>query len=104
MKVLAKLRVPGYQPYERLTIWLKRELAPLVREILLDPRTLDRGVYDPAGVRAAIRQHEQGHNRTYLLMCLMIFELGLRRLIDGGRGVPAMAGLEPVAAGGGATR
>jgi asparagine synthase (glutamine-hydrolysing) len=104
MKVLAKLGVPGYQPYERLTVWLKRELAPLVREILLDPRTLDRGVYDPAGVRAAIRQHEQGHNRTYLLMCLMIFELGLRRLIDGGRGVPATAGLEPVAAGGGAAR
>src|SRR5436305_5485298 len=26
MKVLAKLGVPGYQPYERLGLWLRREL------------------------------------------------------------------------------
>jgi asparagine synthase (glutamine-hydrolysing) len=83
MKVLSKLGVPGYQPYERLGLWLRRELAPVVRDILLDPRTLDRGVFRPAGIRAVVRRHlEQGHNHTFLLMALMIFELGLRRLVD----------------------
>jgi hypothetical protein len=73
--------VPGYQPYERLGLWLRRELAPTVREILLDPRTLERGVFHPAGVQTVVRQHvDQGRNHTFLLMALMIFELGLRRL------------------------
>jgi len=81
MKVLAKLGVPGYQPYERLGLWLRRELAPTVREILLDPRTLERGVFHPAGIQTVVRQHvEQGRNHTFLLMALMIFELGLRGL------------------------
>jgi hypothetical protein len=81
MRGMAKLGMPGYQPYERLGLWLRRELAPLVRQILLDPQTLDRGVYDPQGVRAVVRGHlEQGRNHTFLLMALMIFELGLRRL------------------------
>jgi asparagine synthase (glutamine-hydrolysing) len=85
MKVLAKLKVPGYQPYEKLGLWLRRELAPVVRDVLLDPRTLDRGVFQADGVRAVVRGHqEQGRNHTYLLMALMIFELGLRRLVDGG--------------------
>lgn len=84
MRVLAKLGVPGYQPYERLGLWLRRELAPLVQQILLDSRTLDRGIYDPDGLRRVVRAHlEQGHNHTFLLMALMIFELGLRRLEEG---------------------
>lgn len=81
MRGMAKLGVRGYQPYERLGLWLRRELAPLVQQILLDPQTLDRGLYDPEGVRAVVRGHlEQGRNHTFLLMALMIFELGLRRL------------------------
>ncbi len=104
MKVLAKLRVPGYQPYEKLGLWLRRELAPLVREILLDPQTLDRGVFNPAGIRAVVKGHqEQGRNHTYLLMALMIFELGLRRLIDGGGNEPRGldTDFQPAIAGGG---
>jgi len=55
-----------------------------VRDILLVPQTLDRGVFQPVGVKAVVKQHlEQGRNHTYLLMALMIFELGLRRLVDG---------------------
>jgi hypothetical protein len=32
-KVLAKLGVKGYLPYERLGLWLRRELKPLVRTV-----------------------------------------------------------------------
>jgi hypothetical protein len=84
MKVFRKLRIPGYQPYEKLGLWLRQELALIVREILLDSQTLDRGVFEPDGVRAVVRGHqEQGRNHTYLLLAMMIFELGLRRLVDG---------------------
>jgi hypothetical protein len=81
LRGLSKLGVPGYQPYERLGLWLRREVAPVVREILLAPQTLDNGVYSADGVRAVVRGHlEEGKNHTYLLMALMIFELGRRRL------------------------
>ena len=81
LRVLAKLGLPGYQPYERLGLWLKRELRAMVSDILLDPQTLDRGVYEPDGIRAIVANHQAGRgNHTYLIMALMIFELGQRNL------------------------
>jgi len=81
MRVLAKLGVPGYQPYERLGLWLRRELAPIVREILLSPQCLDRGIFEPPGVKSVVSQHFAGRNHTYLLLAMMIFELGQRYLL-----------------------
>jgi asparagine synthase (glutamine-hydrolysing) len=81
MKVLAKLGVPGYQPYERLGLWLRRELAPLVREILLGDGCLSGGVFAADGVRHVVTQHlENRRNHTFLLLAMMIYELGRRRL------------------------
>src|SRR5439155_6255708 len=75
-KVLAKLGVRGYQPYERLGLWLRRELRPLVRRLLLSERCLTRGVFDPDTVRAVVENHLAGRrNHTFLLMALMIFEM-----------------------------
>lgn len=77
MRVFAKLGVPGYQPYERLGLWLRRELAPLVREILLSDQCLDRGVFNPETVRITVEQHLSGRrNHTFLLMAMMIYERG----------------------------
>lgn len=77
LRVLAKLGARGYQPYERLGLWLRRELAPLVRQTLLTPRCLDRGLWNPAMVRAIVDQHLSGQrNHTFLLLALMIFEVG----------------------------
>jgi asparagine synthase (glutamine-hydrolysing) len=77
MKILAKLGVKGYQPYERLGLWLRRELRPLVQKLLLNPACLDRGVFNPDTVRAVVSSHLEGRrNQTFLLLNLMIFELG----------------------------
>jgi asparagine synthase (glutamine-hydrolysing) len=90
MKVLAKLGVPGYQPYERLGLWLRRELAPLVRELLLTERTLERGVFRPDTLRSVVRQHlDHQRNHTFLLLALMIFEMGQREFMDGEAYEPA---------------
>jgi len=83
MKLLAKLGVPGYQPYERLGLWLRRQLATTVKEILRSETCLDRGIFEPDTVRTTLEQHFSGRrNHTYLLMAMMIFELGQRYLCD----------------------
>jgi asparagine synthetase B (glutamine-hydrolysing) len=89
-RVLGKLGFRGYQPYERLGLWLRQELAPLVRKILLSDQCLERGIFEPDTVRSVVENHlEHGRNHTYLLMALMILERGQRLLIDGD--VPAEA-------------
>lgn len=84
LKVLSKLRVPGYQPYERLGAWLREELRPLVRRLLLSGPILERGVLRPDALRSVVQQHLDGRrNHTFLLLALMIFETGQRTLVDG---------------------
>ena len=84
MKVFAKLGVPGYEPYERLGLWLRRELRPLVGELLLSDRCLDRGLFCADTVREVVRNHfEHRKNHTALVLAMMIFEAGQREFIDG---------------------
>jgi asparagine synthase (glutamine-hydrolysing) len=83
-RALGKLRVPGYQPYERLGLWLRRELRATVERILLDRRCLDRGVFEPETVRRILDDHTARRaNHTYLLVSMMIFEIGQRMIVDG---------------------
>jgi asparagine synthase (glutamine-hydrolysing) len=83
MRVLAKLGVKGYQPYERLGLWLRRELRPLVRKVLLGDRCLQRGLFRPDTVRRIVEQHFQHQrNHTFLLMAMMICELGQQMFVD----------------------
>ena len=90
-RVFAKIGLPGYQPYERLGLWLRRELAPLVKEVLLDQQSFDRGVFEPDGVRSVVDDHlQRKRNHTYLIMALMIFELGQRQLNQARYGPPVI--------------
>jgi asparagine synthase (glutamine-hydrolysing) len=82
LKILAKLGVRGYQPYERLGLWLRTELRPLVQRLLLSDRCLERGLVDPQTVKRIVANHFAGGNHTFLLMALMIFEMGQRELTD----------------------
>jgi asparagine synthase (glutamine-hydrolysing) len=82
-RVLAKLGVRGYQPYERLGLWLRRKLRPLVERLLLSDRCLGRGVFDADTLRAVVANHlTGGANHTFLLLALMIFETGQREFVD----------------------
>lgn len=83
LKILAKLGVPGYQPYERLGLWLRRELRPLVQRILLNERSQNRGVFDPQAIRTVVEDHlNNRRNHTYLLLALMIFEVAQQEIVD----------------------
>ncbi len=77
-KVFAKLGVPGYQPYEKMGLWLRRELAPVVDEMLLSQRALSRGVFHPDTVKNVVTGHNAGRNHTYLILAMMIFEARAR--------------------------
>jgi asparagine synthase (glutamine-hydrolysing) len=108
LKVLAKLGFRGFQPYERLGRWLREDLRPFVERTLLGERCLQRDVFDPDAVRGVVDGHlNRGHNHTYLLIALLIFELGQREFFDGdfrrtGPALPAGNGprRQGVAAGG----
>jgi asparagine synthase (glutamine-hydrolysing) len=96
LRVLAKMGVRGYQPYERLGLWLRRELRPLVERLLLSDRCLGRGVFAPDALRAVVHNHlNQRANHTYLILALMIFETGQREFVDAL--VPAVPEPAPVA-------
>jgi asparagine synthase (glutamine-hydrolysing) len=84
LKVLGKLGVRGYQPYERLGLWLRRELAPLVRRLLLSERCLQRGIFDPETLKTVVENHLAGRrNHTFLVLALLVFETGQQAFIDG---------------------
>jgi asparagine synthase (glutamine-hydrolysing) len=84
MKVYAKLGVPGYQPYERLGLWLAQDLRPLVHRLLLSDRFLARGLFVPEAVARIVSQHEaRTHNHTFLLMAMLIFEITQNELNEG---------------------
>jgi asparagine synthase (glutamine-hydrolysing) len=83
LKALSKLGVAGYQPYERLGLWLRYRLKPFVCAILLSDRSVDRGLFDPEVLRRMLDDHVHGRrNHTFLLMALLIFEIGQRQFVD----------------------
>jgi asparagine synthase (glutamine-hydrolysing) len=95
-KVLAKLGVPGYQPYERLGLWLRRELRPMVERLLLSDRSLGRGVFDPQTVRTVVGDHLDNRvNHTFLVLALLVFEVGQQEFFDNSAPSPAAARRTP---------
>ena len=66
--------------------WLRGELRPWVEDLLLDPRSLDRGYFDPGGgAPAASREHLDGRaDHTYRVWNLAVLELWHRSWIDAG--------------------
>jgi hypothetical protein len=84
VRVLAKLGVPGFQPYERLGLWQRREFRKLYEHVLLGSRCLDRGIFDRDGVRTILEEHTtRRRNHTVLIQAMMCFEVAQRELMDG---------------------
>jgi asparagine synthase (glutamine-hydrolysing) len=84
LRVGAKLGLKGYQPYERLGLWLRRELRPLVETTLSNEEFLATGMVRPDAVKRVVQQHMDNQaNHTFLIMSLVIFALGIE---NGGSG------------------
>jgi len=64
--------------------WFRGELRELPREVLLDPRSLQRGLFRRAGIEGLIDDHHSGRRDTSnTLWALLQLELWMRKFIDG---------------------
>jgi len=63
--------------------WFRDELAPLLKEVLLDRRSLDRGLFRPSAVEQLVNEHITGRwDHSYRLWALLVFELWQQRYLD----------------------
>jgi asparagine synthase (glutamine-hydrolysing) len=63
--------------------WMCGELKDLVLTTLLDPRTLQRGYFNPSGLRRMLDEHFQGRrDHSARLWRLLIFELWHRNFLE----------------------
>lgn len=65
--------------------WLRDPLRPWVEDVLLDPRSLERGYFKPEQVRRLLAEHLDGRaDQTYKVWNLAVLELWHRSWIDAG--------------------
>jgi hypothetical protein len=55
----------------------------MVESLLLSDRCLERGIFNPQTVKKVVNQHlENQRNHTFLLMAMLIFEVGRQEFSD----------------------
>lgn len=73
----------GRQKYYHFRIWYRDELSRVIREVLLDPRTLSRPYLDRRAVERMVSGHTGGSaNHTSEIHSLLTTELLQRQLIE----------------------
>jgi asparagine synthase (glutamine-hydrolysing) len=89
-RLAERLGIPSRSVHRRkqgfqipLVHWMRDELKHGLVGILLEPRTLQRGYFDPVSVRALVNEHLSGRrNRTAALWLLLVFELWHRNFLE----------------------
>jgi asparagine synthase (glutamine-hydrolysing) len=75
-------RKQGFSPPDRS--WYRGPTMAYIREILLSPRSLERGYFEPAFVRRLLAEHVEGRvNHRLVIWSLLSFEWWNRLFIDG---------------------
>jgi asparagine synthase (glutamine-hydrolysing) len=62
--------------------WIREDLAPMSRDVLLDRTARERGLLEPSAVQALLQQHQRGEPRGDQIWALMMLELWYREFID----------------------
>lgn len=63
--------------------WFRGELKPLLHDVLLTPRCLERGLVNPAAVRQLVEEHTSSQaDHAYRLWSLLCLELWHRMYLD----------------------
>ncbi|MFZ5917163.1 MAG: asparagine synthetase B family protein [Chloroflexota bacterium] len=65
--------------------WLRRDLRDWAETLLFDPRTLERGIFEPAFLRSIFERHMSGKELHTIgkIAPIMTYEMMLRRFFDG---------------------
>jgi asparagine synthase (glutamine-hydrolysing) len=64
--------------------WMKEDLAGTVRDVLLDGRARQRGLFRPEAVESLVRAVDRDRNAPDRLWTLLVLEIWLREFIDRG--------------------
>lgn len=78
-KILTRRKQGFGLPVDR---WMRDDLAPLSRDVLLDQTARERGIFDPAAIETLLLQHQRGEPRGDQIWALMMLELWYRAFID----------------------
>jgi asparagine synthase (glutamine-hydrolysing) len=89
-KLAERVGVPREVLYRRkqgfslpLVHWIKHELKDLLLTVLLEPRTLQRGYFNPQGVRQLLDEHFSGRRiHSGRIWRLLMFELWQRNYLE----------------------
>jgi len=93
-KLAERLGVPAHVLYRQkqgfampLVHWLRKELKQEVLDILLEPKTLQRGYFRQQAIQQLVREHLSGRrDRSGQIWNLLIFELWHRNFLEAARG------------------
>ncbi|HWZ43313.1 MAG TPA: asparagine synthase (glutamine-hydrolyzing) [Candidatus Saccharimonadales bacterium] len=89
-KLAEQLGVPRevlYRPKKGFSMplvhWFRKKPQPALLDILLEPRTLQRGYFSERGVRRRLLEHQRGtRDRAWELWHLLVFELWHRNFLE----------------------
>jgi asparagine synthase (glutamine-hydrolysing) len=89
-KLAERVGVPKeaiYRPKQGFALplvhWIRNELKELIMTVLLEPRTLQRGYFNPRGIEQLLNEHFRGRrNHSGRLWRLLIFELWHRNYLE----------------------
>jgi len=89
-KLAERVGVPRevlYRPKQGFALplvhWMKQELKELIMTVLLEPRTLQRGYFEPRAVRQLLDEHFRGRrDHSGRIWRLLIFELWHRNYLE----------------------
>jgi asparagine synthase (glutamine-hydrolysing) len=66
-----------------LVHWMRQDMKNKLHQILLDPKSLQRGYFNPDAVRAIVEEHISGkRDRAGVLWQLLVFELWHRNFLE----------------------
>jgi asparagine synthase (glutamine-hydrolysing) len=79
---LGRFAGPQKRPYRDYNTWFRTVLRSWVEDILLGPRSLQRGYYNPQYLRNLVAEHMAGANHAVKLGALTSIELWHRMYLD----------------------
>jgi len=89
-KLAQRLGVPNQVLYREkrgfsmpLVHWFRQQPMPALLELLLEPKTIQRGYFNERAVRQYVSEHREGvRDRSYELWHLLVFELWHRNFLE----------------------
>jgi asparagine synthase (glutamine-hydrolysing) len=79
--LMRRLSLPGFRHYHNVQTWIRNSLRESVRSLLLEQRTLDRGLYDPACLRELLDDAAPPAS-SRILPRLVMLEMWFRMFVD----------------------